>query len=438
MFPGITESFPHSFHMICNVHLRRDVNGWLTRHLKPKIFTDESISILGNDDNKWKEFRDTNLNFFGTKFFQLMVYDSNYGSNESEYIRRKKNFVKSLKLKSRDMLHDTFFHGLDCTVFVDISEFCMSYLRYLSKEWFPYEKKIAYVYRHKNIVYENISRDLGVKHPVANSNAVESKINSVKYHQVYTSKSLCTWVQTQSSYLKKQFDAFKLRNKWLNPSRLVTNDIGSMLFKDLYHKISNHSFLFMVRNVARAVKEYNENNTAPKYKGTCTLRKLEKTRQSDEGIVSEIEEHEYLEYVESASNEILCTCLTDGLYCQEYLVERYGHDFKSIAKDWGNRKIMGRDTKYTKPLKLKNISGLWHLMKPKHVLTINNDPNQSKDVVMDSNSKGIIHNSNRIMTNSQQSLRDGGNMVKRKLSIVEQLRYNLLKDENFRKSVGLG
>ena len=121
-----------------------------------------------------------------------------------------------------------------------------------------------------------------------------------------------------------------------------------------------------------------------------------------------------------------------------YLVERYGHDFKSIAKDWGNRKIIGRDTKYTKPLKLKNISGLWHLMKPKDVLTINNDPNQSKDVVMDNNSKGVIHNSNRIMTNSQQSLRDGGNMVKRKLSIVEQLRYNLLKDENFRKSVGLG
>ena len=72
------------------------------------------------------------------------------------------------------------------------------------------------------------------------------------------------------------------------------------------------------------------------------------------------------------------------------------------------------------------------------LLTINNDPNQSKDVVMDNNSKGVIHNSNRIMTNSQQSLRDGGNMVKRKLSIVEQLRYNLLKDENFRKSVGLG
>ena len=30
--------------------------------------------------------------------------------------------MQSLKLKSCDMLHDTFFHGLDCTVLVDLSD----------------------------------------------------------------------------------------------------------------------------------------------------------------------------------------------------------------------------------------------------------------------------------------------------------------------------
>ena len=49
----------------------------LTRHMKPKIFTDEIISTLDNDDVlSGKSFEiQILINFFGTKFFQLMVYD---------------------------------------------------------------------------------------------------------------------------------------------------------------------------------------------------------------------------------------------------------------------------------------------------------------------------------------------------------------------------
>ena len=401
--------------------MKRDVTAWLLKNLGAYIRIDEDDSdMLQSTKEKVVEV----ANVFIRHLFQLLLYDQDYGIDETEYLLRKDAFFQSLN--NPEGYCDIYFDELRAigVEILNSYEFCTKYSEYLLTEWFDHDKMLANVYRFKSGFFFGHST----------TNAVESVVNLKKYEVGYCSKSIIDFIQVQEKHASTRYHNFLQFQVRKRLGKNIIRRIGSCIFSKLIAGyVSTYALHAMYDAIGHGVTEYSRNPTAPSYFNTCTLLKVKNAS-------GKVDAGRYIDMIVANQHSLglPCSCYSHGVYCTEFLVSSYGSDWQQVCVNWDSKGKL-KLSKSSCALKQKHISG-------RFLRRVNMDASESLPYIKNYDDTTDKYQKCRkrkrmIASNSQEeSCSSNSQMQIRLRSVLETHRFTLTeqtRNRAFLKSLGM-
>jgi len=259
------------------------------------------------------------------------------------------------------------------------TDFGNKYIKYLQKEWLPYDHMIA-------MCYKRLHRCFLLRGTLGTNNPAESMFSHLKFNQEYRKKNILQFITECIKISANEYKRFVTAQDTAKILELgpMQTKITHGLYSELVGNVSRFAIERLYYKLKRVVELYNDKDFS--YKGTCTILRAGKVKVAD-GTVN-IDENGWNEILKSDKN--LCSCISQGLYCGEYQITMINgvgenedintNNFAQFASNWKQNIEDQKVKDKLKKLDPKDISNMWKVLIP--ILppqVLNNAANQSSE-----------------------------------------------------------
>ena len=399
-----TRKINHNIHFRCDWKFHEDDNG------------DDVDKILLIFINKVYDDFDNLISKGGVNVAEYHIKKEDFRSNfqrlDGHYFENEKKLSASQKRKFA-----SYTHGHEEELFRDFSSFGKDFIRYLDKEWFAYDHCFAMAYKGQHMTYL-------LKGTKGTNNACEGMIGDMKKYLDSKRIDLRALVEALMKYSRCKYDQFE----GLQSDAMIKkpSDMELTLAQGLFDNITRNVSLFgiehMFKKLERGVGHYVKNEI-DMYKNTCTILKCLITRYENKQEKCTLSEEKFAG-VKSSDGEFFCSCITQGLYCVEYLMNCCnggvdGNNLPYFIQQWEQKEQDAVVMRGIKKVEAKDISSQWKVVSPKGPVQINNKSNHQS--VEQKTGKRKFENQSR--TYKKNELVEN----RRKYGIFERFLINLRK-----------